>query len=553
MPKMYSLYFRIASICTSVILLLNIVSAQINTQTQQQFVDSINNPHIRAFMEEELECDQYVFPPGDFPKVRWKNEILLENELGKFPLKVKYFDSNFLEVTTANEPGRYGVVIEGITLTGFTIKRYVTLFCANIEFDDYSNNVPIKMNQLSEYGIDNEKWGKYLKNEEHFSFGSLKFFPRNNADAAIFLAGLNDMKELENNFDTPRIRDRQWWITMKRNLEGISISQNPLIVPQIVNDGASILLSDTTVSSLQYDKEQIEKLRTTCRTWSEKGGVAHVTMIVHKGKIIFHETFGMDEIGEPLTKDTRMWMASITKLLTGVLMMQFVDQGIIDLDAPVNRYLPELNVSGSDKLTVRHLFTHTSGLHFAGEWASDWNYALENQIAHVFPLVEVGKSFSYHRVGYALAGKIMERITGRAVPYLFHDYIFSPLGMKSAYSDNTYGGLYCTASDLAHLGQLLLNKGSYNGYRFFSEQSFNEMLPKKLSMSDRSWGIGTSPRNKHGLSNLAFGHSAASGTVFCVDSKNDLIIISARNKPGKMHDEFEKVFIESCTTLIKNR
>jgi CubicO group peptidase (beta-lactamase class C family) len=233
--------------------------------------------------------------------------------------------------------------------------------------------------------------------------------------------------------------------------------------------------------------------------------------------------------------------------------MQFVDQGIIDLDAPVNRYLPELNASGSDKLTVRHLFTHTSGLHFVGEWASDWNYSLENQIAHILPTVDVGKSFSYHRVGYALAGKIIERLTCRAVPYLFHDYIFSPLEMKSAYSDNTYGGLYCTASDLVHLGQFLLNKGIYNGYRFFSEQSFNEMLPKKLPVGNRSWGIGTSPEKGHGLSELAFGHSAASGTVFCIDPKSDLIIISARNKPGKMHDEFENSLIENCTALVKNR
>ena len=443
-------------------------------------------------------------------------------------------------------------MIEGVTPSGFTIKRYVTLFCTEVEFDDYSINVPIKMNQLLGYGIDKEKWVKYSKNEEHFSFGSFKFFPRNNADAAIFLAGLNDMEDLENNFDTPRIRDRQWWITMKSKLEETPISKNPLVLPQSINDETLIYLKDTEVSSSEYDKNQIEDLREICNTWAEKGEAAHVTLVVHKGKIIFHEAFGIDEAGKRLTKESNMWMASITKLLTGVLMMQFVDQGIVDLDAPVNRYLPDLTGSGNDKLTVRHLFTHTSGLHYAGEWASDWNYALENQIAHVLPSVDVGKSFSYHRVGYALAGKIMERLTGRAVPYLFHDYIFSQLGMKSAYSDNTYGGLYCTASDLAHLGQFLLNKGCYNEYRFFSEQSFNEMLPKKLSMSDRSWGIGTSPRNKHGLSNLAFGHSAASGTVFCVDPKNDLIIISARNKPGKMHDEFEKTFVESCTSLIKN-
>jgi len=77
-------------------------------------------------------------------------------------------------------------------------------------------------------------------------------------------------------------------------------------------------------------------------------------------------------------------------------------------------------------------------------------------------------------------------------------------------------------------------------------------LPRKLPIGDRSWGIGTSPKEGHGLSELAFGHGSASGTVFCVDPKNDLIIISARNKSGEMHDKFEKVFIESCTALVKN-
>jgi CubicO group peptidase (beta-lactamase class C family) len=538
--------------CLVLALLQYSTDAQDNTEATSKTINEINNQNIRAFMEEELECVQYVFSPGDFPKIRWKNEVVVENEIGKFPLKVKYFNSNFQQVTTADKPGRYGAVIEGVTPSGFTIKRYVTLFCTAVEFDDYSNNVPIKMNQLLEYDIDSEKWEKYKKNEEHFSFGSFKFFPIHNADAAIFLAGLNDMEELENNFDTPRIRDRQWWITMKSKLEAAPILKNPLVLPQSINDETLMYLKDTEVSSSEYDKKQIENLREICHAWAEKGGAEHVTMIVHKGKIIFHESFGIDEAGKPVTKESNMWMASITKLLTGVLMMQFVDQRIVDLDAPVNRYLPELTGSGNDKLTVRHLFTHTSGLHFAGEWASDWNYALENHIAHVLPSVDVGKSFSYHRAGYALAGKIMERITGRAVPYLFHDYIFSQLGMKSAYSDNTYGGLYCTANDLAHLGQLLLNKGSYNGYRFFSEHSFNEMLPKKLTISNRRWGIGTSPKDGHGLSELAFGHGAASGTVFCVDPKNDLIIISARNKPGKMHDEFEKTFIENSTSLLKN-
>lgn len=549
---MFSSNLQITFICIVILLIQNTIVPQDSPVTELKHLKEITNKHIQDFMHEELECDQYVFSPGEFPKFKWKNELLVEKELGKFPLNVKYFNSDFQEVPTADKPGRYGGVIEGTTPAGFTIKRFVTLFCANIEFDDYSRSVPIKMNRLLDYGLDNEKWEKYSENEEHFSFGSLKFFPRNNADAAIFLAGLNDMKDLENNFDTPRIRDRQWWIKMKSKLdEEGTFLENPLMLPQITTDENYIQLNDTLIFSSEYGKKQIENLQEICRTWAEEGETAHVTLIVHKGKIIFHEAFGVDESGKQVTKDAKMWTASITKLLTGVLMMQFVDQGIINVDAPIDQYLPELNGSGSDKLTVRHLFTHTSGLHFAGEWASDWNYSLENQIAHVLPSVEVGKKFSYHRAGYALAGKIMERITGRAVPYLFQDYIFSPLGMKTAYSDNTYGGLYCTANDLAKLGQMLLNKGTYNGYRLFSEQSYYEMLPKKLAIGDRSWGIGVSRKNGNGLGELAFGHDAASGTVFCIDPKSDLIIISARNKPGKMFDEFEKVFIKSCTVLVK--
>jgi len=516
------------------------------------FWSSINTQRLRAFMEEEIECSRYVFHPGEFPTFHWKNEIMVENELGVFPLKAAYFNSDFQPVTSAGKPGRYGAVIEGVTPSGFVVKRYVTLFCSPVEFDDYSKNVPLTMTKLREYGIPDAQWDQYSKNEERYSFGSLKYFPQHNADAAVFLAGLNDMADQKNTFDTPRIRDRQWWITLKGKLEGKSIPPNPLMSPQKIVNDSSFLLIDTIDPPPGYEKEQIEKMRTVCRRWAEKGGVPHVTLVVHKGKIVFHEAFGVDEEGKLVAKDSRIWMASITKLLTGVLMMEFVDQGLVDLDAPVSRYLPELHGIGNERLTIRHLFTHTSGLSFAGEWASDWNPALENQIAQILPSVDVGGSFAYHRVGYALAGKLMERITGRAVPYLFQDYVFTPLGMKTAFSDNTYGGLYCSSMDLARFGQMLLNKGTYNGVKLFSVQTFETMLPAPLPVSDRRWGIGTTPMEGYGLSESAFGHGAASGTVFRVDPKNDLIIISARKSIGKYHDEFENAFIESCTSLIHN-
>lgn len=506
---------------------------------------------LRAFMEEEIECSRYVFSPGEFPRFKWKNEHTVDNELGKFPLTVTFYNNDFQRVTSPDKSGRYGAVIEGTSPFGFVVRRYVTLFCSSVEFDDYSKNVPVIINRLKDYGIAEIQWEIYKNKLERFSFGNLKYFPQHEADAAIFLAGLGEIDTTPNIHDTPRIRDRQWWITLKQKLEGKSSSEHILELPQKTKDKSLLLATETDIQSSGYDKQKIENLRSVCSTWAERGTSPHVTLVVHKGKIIFHEAFGNDDDGKPITTETPMWMASITKLLTGVLMMEFVDQGIIELDAPVSRYLPELIRSPNEKLTVRHLFTHTSGLHFAGEWASDWNVALENQVAHVMPSVTVGETFSYNRVGYAIAGKIMERMTGRAVPYLYKQYIFDPLGMNTAYSDNTYGGLYCTATDLARLGQALLNKGTYNGIRLFSQKSFGKMLPSKLPVSDRLWGIGTSPRKGVGLSEAAYGHGAASGTIFCVDPINDLIIISARDNEGKSYREFEKAFIESVTALVK--
>lgn len=511
----------------------------------------VNAERILAFMDEELVSGRYVFPPGEFPKFRWKNELRVENEVGKYSLKTTFYNRTFREVAVADSAGRYGAVIECSTAAGYIVKRYVTLYCSEAEFDDYSSNIPIRMNRLAQYGISKEQWGSYERDFESFSFGDMKMYPLNSPDAAVFLAGLRELPIHRTTAETPRVMDRQWWITMKAKLDG---SASRIVDVKHRTDASRIhssSLIDSSSSSAIAKRDAVEQLRTICRSWNEKGGVPHVTLVVHKGKIIFFEAFGNDAAGAPITKESKLWMASITKLLSGTLMMKFVDQGLVDLDAPVSRYLPELGSENGNRLTVRHLFTHLSGLHIAGEWASDWNMSLENQIGQLLPTVEVGKTFSYHRVGYALAGKIMERMTGRTVPALFSEHIFTPLGMSSAVAENTYGGLYCTAEDLAKFSQMLLQKGTYNGYRSFSEQTFESMLPEKLPVGDRRWGIGTSPMDENGLSDAAFGHGAASGSVLRIDPKNELIIISARNSVGRYHGEYERALIRACVALIK--
>ncbi len=504
---------------------------------------------LRAFLQEQLECEQYIFPPGELPTIWWKNPEAVQNEMGKFSLNVSYYDSEQRRVSRAEKPGRYAAVVEGQLPSGFTIRRFITLYCSPVEFDDYSENIPIKFNPLKDYGITESQWRLYEQTENRFAFGSMKMFPLHDADAAIFLAGLSEIDSAANITDTPRLRDRQWWIEFKQTLH--RKEKTLLVLPKRVSE-TSVLLDEKPASTSRFTQKHLKDIRSICRDWADESVVPHVTLVAHKGKIVLHEAFNPKVGDKQVNLDSHLWMASITKLLTGVLMMEFVDQGLVELDAPVAKYLPELSQTSGNNLTVRQLFTHTTGLEWAGEWASDWNPALENYVAQALPFADVGKKFSYNRAGYAIAGKVMERITGRAIPYLFRDHLFSPLGMKSAYADNTYGGLYCSTLDLARLGQMLLNRGTYDGYRFFSEDSYHHMLPAQLPGIDRRWGIGTSPMEGHGLSSEAFGHLAASGSVFRIDPKNEIIIISARNKVSENQKALEQRLIEACTAPFRH-
>lgn len=516
------------------------------------FWKDINKSRILSFMNEKIVFDKYVFPPGNLPAYRWQDTFSARSAIGNTELNAVFYNSNFEKITRADKPGSYYAVITGRDLSGFEIGRYQTLYCAKAEFDDYSRSVPVALNYLKEWGIDSSKWKEYINNIADYSFGDLKFFPQNSPDAAVFLSGLNEMDTSREWNETPRIRDRDKWIKLKNLINGHS--DFITLKKKSTSESSKAKKPNLTEGDIfNYDKFKLQELKTLCEEWAKKSGVPNVTLISHKGKIVFHQAFNTDDAEIKVTINSKLWMASITKLLTGVLVMQFADQGLLDLDKPIYQYLPETGKQYKNIVTTRQLMNHTSGLHLAGEWASDWNTALDNQVGQLMPYVQSGEEFGYNRVGYALTGKILERMTDRAVPYLMRDYIFEPLGMTSAFCDNTYGGLYCTASDLAKLGQMLLNKGTYNGYELFSEDSFNKMLPVKLPFGDRYWGVGTSPMNKYGLSATAFGHGAASGTIFCVDPENELIIISARNTPGEHHSDYEKKLIEKCISIIKNQ
>jgi CubicO group peptidase (beta-lactamase class C family) len=126
--------------------------------------------------------------------------------------------------------------------------------------------------------------------------------------------------------------------------------------------------------------------------------------------------------------------------------------------------------------------------------------------------------------------------------------------MKHSTIDNTYGSLYSTCADLARLGQMLLHRGRYGAYRFFSEDVFQKMLPFSLERINpkiqKSWGVGVAPLGGHGLSERTFGHEAASGAIFRIDPAQELILVVARDRTGSNYDQYATRFIEACTAPL---
>lgn len=135
--------------------------------------------------------------------------------------------------------------------------------------------------------------------------------------------------------------------------------------------------------------------------------------------------------------DTRFDIASLGKMFTGVAIGQVVEEGLLSFSAPLSRYLPEYPSEISERVTIHHLLTHTSGLGsiFDGGWdiASQARFRTFQEIIPHFrdrPLLfEPGAAWEYSNAGYILLGAVIEAITGRSYFDYIQEHIFTPAGM----------------------------------------------------------------------------------------------------------------------------
>jgi CubicO group peptidase (beta-lactamase class C family) len=169
--------------------------------------------------------------------------------------------------------------------------------------------------------------------------------------------------------------------------------------------------------------------------------------IVQGDQIIHLKGFGIaDPSGRAVTPQTPFQIASLGKPMTGVAIMQLVEQGKIDLDAPVQRYLPWFRVAdeaASAQITIRHLLYHTSGLpETAGmEYAlhgDNRTDAIEARVRELrtVPLNRpVGVSYEYANTGYMTLGLLIQQASGQSYADYMTEHVFTPLQMQQAFTE----------------------------------------------------------------------------------------------------------------------
>ena len=164
--------------------------------------------------------------------------------------------------------------------------------------------------------------------------------------------------------------------------------------------------------------------------------------IVQGDQILFSEGYGKASAGIPVTPQTQFYLGSVSKGFTALAVMQLIEQGKLELDAPVQKYLPWFEVADPDassEITIRHLLNHTSGLSETGDPnVGAYTSSLEEQaqlMKNVHPISPAGSHFTYYNQNYRLLGLLIEQVSGEPYDDYIRNHVFEPLGMLDSVAD----------------------------------------------------------------------------------------------------------------------
>lgn len=533
----------------------------------------------------------YLFEAGGRPEAVWSSPEAMRIAAGSDEARVRWFDASLNEVTSFERPGRYLAYVEAKLRDGRMVRRSATFYAIGAGSHPWRGDTRLvlynrtrpwwhpwrgqphaKPDYIPGLGVEPTVWQRHQPLLSAWAGKSLMDFFECNPYGAVVMSFLSEEDRYAHwpvNARTPEIANADLYLALKCKLLGVEVKADRLKPPQTVSaaDAAQTLRAGSAAQA-GFTEDAPARIRDVCRRWAAESGEPFAVLIARDGVVFFHEAFGRDLYGHEVTTETPMFMASITKCMSGLMLGQFIDQGLIDLDDPVGRFLREFPVEGEKAITFRHCFTHTTGLSGHYEFGGMHNPFLENAIALGLPHLPVGKLHEYNGMGYDLAGKAMERVAGKAAFRIMHEHLFEPLGMTRTVIDDMATCSTSTPMDVARLGQLILNGGAYGPRRFFSPETLQKLLPCELNTYfpaiNKNWGVGMTwmltdnpeadrTGRRYLLSDRVVGHGAASSAVFRVDLENRLIVVQTRNQAGPHYDSYLREFLQTIDQTMKRR
>ena len=309
----------------------------------------------------------------------------------------------------------------------------------------------------------------------------------------------------------------------------------------------------------------------------ERSDIAGATILVMKGgKDLLRKGYGFSDVSKkkPVDPESTMFrLASISKLFTWISVMQLAEQGKLDIDADVNKYLDfQIAPAFGKPITLRNLMTHTGGfeeeirdilLTDPKQASTLREFLMANQPRRIFPPGEVP---AYSNYGVGLAGYVVQHVSREPFEQYVAEHIFQPLGMKHSsfkqplaedllafpsdgYRDNTEkpavgfeifnpapaGGVSSTASDMGRFAQALLNDGELDGHRILKPETLNAMWTKQFGTSDAlpAMCMGFYQTWRNGLNFIGHGGDLiAFHSIFLLEPKERLVIFISYNSAG---------------------
>ena len=292
--------------------------------------------------------------------------------------------------------------------------------------------------------------------------------------------------------------------------------------------------------------------------------------VAKDGEIVYHRLYGYADkrAKEQVTEETYFRTASVTKLISGIHVMQLVERGLIDLDEGIGDYLGyEVYNPKAQKaeVTLRHLMTHTSSLNPYGAYSTG-KYALSEILTGKrrkgsFYEEKPGSKYRYSNFGAGIMGSLIETVSGKNLNDSITEDLFTPLGMDAAFHPSllkhpsristqygtdgsvirarsralasewdaaadperhiglTIGSLWFKGVDLCRVGMLLCNGGSLDGKTILKPETVAEMMADQKDKGavkiSSPYGLCVNRMDNLVKGRLIYGHQGMSEGLLC--------------------------------------